>query len=331
MAHIDLERAADLILNYPSTANTISNFVHGNGDSLLSAIFLAHEFKKPFWIAPAMNQGMIANPAVTDNLAKLETWGVQTFLGESGNLACGENGAGRLMEPETMLAHLQTHFSAPKVTPKRILVTAGGTSEPIDPVRSITNFSTGETGYRVAKYLQTLGHDVTLLQSKNSNFSAGIKNLISYDTTEDFGRAFEQKLKTQSFDTLIHSAAVADYSVDTITNADGQKISSDSKIQTSGALILKLKPNPKYIQNARGWSLNPKLKIISFKLTSGENDLKLESYDSEYIIHNELSKVASHAHVATLFKRTPDGRYLEEAQTKTKIELAQLIADRVKN
>jgi phosphopantothenoylcysteine decarboxylase/phosphopantothenate--cysteine ligase len=329
MAHIDLERNCDLILNYPSTATTISKFVHGNGESLLGAIFLAHEFKKPFWLAPAMNQGMIANPAVQENLAKLENWGVQNFLGESGNLACGEVGAGRLMEPETMLAHVQTHFARPLPKPQKILITAGGTSEPIDSVRSITNFSTGETGYRLAKHLQGLGHEVTLMQSKHSSFQSGIKNLIVYDTTEDFAEGFQESLQTQSFDTLIHSAAVADYAVESVANADGQTLARDSKIQAHGNLVLKLRPNPKLIQNARKWSANPKMKVISFKLTSGENDLKLSAYDSEYILHNDFAKVSSHTHVGTLYKRNAEGSYQEDATVSTKAELIRLIAGKV--
>ena len=335
MAHIDLERSADLILNYPSTATTISAFVHGNGESLLGTLFLAHEFKKPFWIAPAMNQGMIANPATQENLAKLEEWGIQTFLGDSGSLACGENGAGRLIEPEAMLAKINDYFNETssslksKPKPKRILITAGGTREPIDPIRSITNFSSGETGYRIAKHLQSLGHDVTLIQAKSSRFSGGIRGLRTYDTTLEFADLFAQELKTESFDVLIHSAAVADYSVESVTNSDGQNLNQDSKIQENGALFLKLKPTPKLIQNARSLSLNPKLKIISFKLTSGESDLKLRNYDSEYILHNEFSKVASHTHVGTLYKRNANGAYQEDSQVRTKAELIKLIAERV--
>jgi phosphopantothenoylcysteine decarboxylase/phosphopantothenate--cysteine ligase len=332
MAHIDLERKTDLILNYPSTATTISKFVHGNGESLLGAIFLAHEFKKPFWVAPAMNQGMMANPALEENLAKLEHWGIRTMLGEAGNLACGEVGSGRLMEPETMLAHINQFFaedSQQRSQLKRILITAGGTREPIDSVRSITNFSTGETGYRLAKHLQNLGHEVTLLQSKHSQFLGGLKNVLTYDTTRDFAKLFEQELKNCRFDTLIHSAAVADYAVDRITTADGQSVLMDSKIQSSGTLVLTLKPNPKLIQNARRMSLNPKLQIISFKLTSGDSDKKLESYDSEYILHNELSEVASHHHKGILYKRTIDGRYLEDAKVQNKSQLTKLIAKRV--
>jgi phosphopantothenoylcysteine decarboxylase/phosphopantothenate--cysteine ligase len=326
MAHIDLERSADFILNYPSTATTISSFVHGDGSSLLGAIFLAHEFKKPFWIAPAMNQAMIAHPATDANLNQLEAWGARVLLGESGNLACGETGAGRLMEPETILAEIQNYFVRKK-NPKKILITAGGTSEKIDPVRSITNFSTGETGFRAAKFLQTLGHDVTLIQSKRSNYLNGIEKLVTYDTTAEFADAFAAQLKNESFDLLIHSAAVSDYGVATVTDSHGKAVSTAAKIQSNESLTLTLKPNPKYIQQARELSRNKKLKIISFKLTSGENDLKLGSYDSEYIFHNELSGVSREKHLGTWYARNAAGQYdaLQSIQTKT--ELLKLISE----
>ena len=319
MAHIDLERNADLILNYPATATSISHYASGNGQELLGTIFLAHEFKKPFWIAPAMNQGMMSNPVTQKNLNELERLGVRLMMGEAGNLACGEVGAGRLMEPETVFNLIGDYFSK-KTESKKILITAGGTTEPIDPVRCITNFSTGETGYRIAKHLQNLGCDVTLLQSVHSPFQKGIQNLATYNTTLEFGATFEKMLRAESFDTLIHSAAVADFRVAQVHT---------SKIQTEDALTLKLKTNPKYLQNAREFSQNKKIKIISFKLTAGGSQLKLSNYDSEYIFHNELSGVGSEKHQGTLYARSPSGEYKEFKRIETKDELVKLIADRI--
>jgi phosphopantothenoylcysteine decarboxylase/phosphopantothenate--cysteine ligase len=318
MAHIDLERDADLILNYPASATSISHYASGNGQELLGAIFLAHEFKKPFWIAPAMNQGMMANPVTQKNLNELEKLGLRLLMGESGNLACGEVGAGRLMEPETVLELIENYFSK-KREAKKILITAGGTTEPIDPVRFITNFSTGETGYRIAKHLQNLGCDVTLIQSVHSAFQAGIKNLVTYNTTLEFGAAFERVLRAEPFDTLVHSAAVADFRLEQVQT---------SKIQTEEGLTLKFKPNPKYIQNAREFSQNKKIKIISFKLTAGGGELKLSNYDSEYIFHNELSQVGSQKHQGTLYARNASGEYKEFKKVETKDELVKLISDR---
>jgi len=328
MAHIDLERSCDLILNYPSTATTFFRFVHGDGSDLMGAIFLAHEFKKPFWIAPAMNQAMLANPGTQENLEKLESWGARVFLGESGNLACGEVGSGRLIEPEAMLAEIRGFFEQNTV-PKRILITAGGTTEPIDPIRSITNFSSGETGFRIAKRLESLGHEVTLLQSKHSKFSTRLKRVILYDTTLDFGRQFEQELKTHSYDVLIHSAAVADYAVESVTDLDLHPIKQTSKIQENHGLILHLKPNPKFIHQARKLSQNSKIKMISFKLTAGGGDLKLDSYDSDCVFHNEFQTVSSRLHPGTFYKRNEAGTLQPIQSVQTKEELIRLISKEI--
>ena len=179
MAHIDLERWADLILLYPATAHTLSTLAHGDGGSLIGALFLAHQFTKPYWIAPAMNTAMMNHPAVTENLQKLQNWGVRVFHGTEGNLACGEIGNGRVIEPEHMFDLIQKEFKKDTLAKNaRILITAGGTTEPIDSVRSITNTSTGETGFVLAQSLLAQGHQVTLLQSRNSRFQ-NFPNLIT--------------------------------------------------------------------------------------------------------------------------------------------------------
>ena len=155
MAHIKLERWADLILLYPASANTLAQLANGTSQSLIGSVFLAHEFKKPYWLVPAMNQAMIAHPATQGNLTKLRDWGMEVLESDSGALACGEVGAGRLIEPEIMLEKINAYFSghaewknneapAPLGRAQRILITSGGTTEPIDSVRSIHNFSTGD-------------------------------------------------------------------------------------------------------------------------------------------------------------------------------------------
>ncbi len=325
MAHIHLERWADLILLYPATANTISSLAHASGESLIGALFLAHEFKKPYFIAPAMNQAMFAHPGVQQNLNLLKSWGVTLLEPDSGALACGEVGAGRLMEPEAVLEKVMTYFKS-KSTPvakKRILITSGGTSERIDPVRSLTNFSTGQTGYSLADSLNRQGYDVTLLQSKLSSFQFDRSKTIPYDTTEEFAHLLQNELETNFYDVLIHAAAVADYAIDSVTNEAGSVLTQTTKIQSDSNLILKLKPNPKLLKNVRAWSKNKNLQVISFKLTTGEeSDLKLDSYDSDAIIHNELSKVNGNSHSGTIYTRSATGKYNAQAQFRDKTELA---------
>ena len=294
MAHIDLERWADAILLYPASANTISALSHGEANTLISALFLAHEFKKPYFIAPAMNQAMIAHPAVIENLNKLQSYGIQILHPTDGYLACGEIGAGRLIEPEEIITLLE------KKNPdsKKILITSGGTSEPIDPVRSITNFSTGETGFQLAEKLKREGHDVKLIRSKNN-------------TTVEFTEMVKNELQNHSYDYLIHAAAIADYRVDQ---------AAMNKLKSNGPIQLNLIPNEKVIKKVRDWSQNKKMKLISFKLTAN-SEMKLDEYDSDWIIHNELKDVHQEKHIGTIYNKDR----LPAFQFQTKTELNQLI------
>ena len=305
MAHIDLERWADLILLYPATANTIAKLAHGEADTLISAIFLAHEFKKPYFIAPAMNQAMLNHPLTQANLKKLQGLGVKILTANDGFLACGETGQGRLIEPEAVLSLIKNQTTSPK----KILITSGGTSEPIDQVRSITNFSTGETGYQIASKLINEGHEVKLIQSSASRFH--LPRESTYTTTSEFVDVIQSELQNQSYDYLIHAAAVADYRVDQVI---------DRKLESSDRLTLKLIPNEKVIKSVRGWSQNKKLQVISFKLTAN-SDMKLDGYDSEWIIHNELKNVNRENHLGTIYNKDR----LPQFQFKTKTELTQLV------
>ncbi len=337
MAHIDLERWADLILVYPASANTIATLANGFSQTLIGSIFLAHEFKKPYWILPAMNQAMLAHPTTKEHMASLQKMGVKIFHPDSGTLACGETGSGRLVEPEAILGEINQYFNRNKtesapLKKTRILITSGGTREPIDPVRSITNMSTGKTGHTLANALQSAGYPVTLVQSIQSKFMDASVPTLTYDTTADFAKIVESELKENHYDYLIHAAAVADYSVEQVTDTNGTEFSKDGKIQTNAPIILKLRPNPKVIQRVREWSRNGKMKVISFKLTEGKNNnLKLDSYDSEWIFHNELSNVSDTKHSGTLFVRKSDGQYSIQEQFQTKEDLVKLTLNLIQN
>jgi phosphopantothenoylcysteine decarboxylase/phosphopantothenate--cysteine ligase len=330
MAHIDLERWADLIVVYPATAHTVSAMAGGLASSLAGALFLAHEFKKPWLLAPAMNQAMWKHPAIKENLSKLKLWGVDVLEPGIGTLACGETGEGRLMEPEEALEMIRRHFEVAEIVREqglpRILVTAGGTSEPVDDVRHLANFSTGKTGYILAKALQDEGYPVTLLQSKYSGAFQGMQSLIRYSTTRDFAAKVREELGSRNYDFVIHAAAVADYHVEAVTDLSGAPVPLGGKIQGSTPLLLKLLPNPKIIQELRQWSLNPKLRIISFKLTIDDStDLKLESYDSEWVIQNHLKDVGETEHRGVIYQRSPSGRYEAKSSFKTKPELVDSV------
>ena len=326
MAHIQLERWADLILFYPASAESIANLANGSGRNLPAAIFLAHEFRKPFLLAPAMNQAMWKHPALKRNLETLKTYGIEILPPAAGILACGETGEGRLLEPEDAIRIIRERLEVSEIKKAplkpKVLITAGGTSEPIDEVRHLRNLSSGRTGHHLALSLQNAGYPVTLLQSEYSFAREGVRNLMLYSTTRDFAEKVKHELESKVYDYVIHSAAVADYHVAEVTDSAGKPLNTSGKIQTDVPLVLKLLPNPKIIKELRTWSRNKNLKIISFKLTSDEtSDLKLETYDSEWIIHNHLKDVGEDSHKGQIFKITADRGYLFQSTFQTKSEL----------
>ncbi len=326
MAHIHLERWADLVLFYPASAESIANLANGSGQTLPSALFLAHEFRKPFLLAPAMNQAMWKHPAVKRNLSLLHDYGVEILAPASGALACGETGEGRLIEPEDAYRIIMERLEVAEIKRSplkpRILITAGGTSEPIDEVRHLRNLSSGRTGHHLALSLQNAGFPVTLLQSEYSAAREGVGIVKLYCTTRDFSEKVKRELETESYDFVIHSAAVADYHVAEVTDTNGRPIRTSGKIQTDVPLMLKLLPNPKLVKELRTWSRNKNLKIISFKLTTDDSsDLKLETYDSEWIVHNQLRDVGPEKHKGEIFKKTAEGGYQSSSSFQTKSEL----------
>lgn len=275
MDHIYLVREADLVIAVPATANLINKMAAGVGDDLLSTIFLAHDFKKPFLLAPAMNTKMYQHPVTQGSLEKLKKMGVEILETASGVLACGEVGWGKLLDPELIFAevskHFEKHLSVQNSEIKnqrisgrslRVLITSGGTSEPIDAVRVITNTSTGKTGAQLADALHSLGMQVTLLKAHKAIAPVSdIDMLLEFSCYADLAKTLQAELKANSYDFIFHAAAVSDYSL-----AKGSvqgKMSSDKSIIT-----LKLKRNPKLIDQLKKWSRNKKMKVIGFKMTA---------------------------------------------------------------
>ncbi|MGC1518396.1 MAG: bifunctional phosphopantothenoylcysteine decarboxylase/phosphopantothenate--cysteine ligase CoaBC, partial [Azonexus sp.] len=161
MAHIDLSRQADLILVAPASADFIARAAHGFADDLLATMVLAREC--PLMLAPAMNRQMWENPATHRNAAQLQADGVQLLGPASGEQACGEVGAGRMLEPDEILEEVIAFFAPKALAGRKVLITAGPTFEAIDPVRGITNLSSGRMGYAVARAARQAGAEVTLV------------------------------------------------------------------------------------------------------------------------------------------------------------------------
>ncbi|WEG11631.1 bifunctional phosphopantothenoylcysteine decarboxylase/phosphopantothenate--cysteine ligase CoaBC [Pullulanibacillus sp. KACC 23026] len=211
IAHIDLADKADLILVAPATANIIAKLASGQADDMVTTTILAS--KAPVWVAPAMNVNMYDHPAVRDNLNRLKSFGYEVFEPGEGLLACGWIGKGRLPEPEDLFSSMEDYFFSKEHPPllrgKRIMITAGPTREPIDPVRYITNYSSGKMGYALAKAAKRLGAHVTLIAGPTDLKAPAVDEFVPVVTTADMYEAANSRFA--ACDAVIKSAAVADY------------------------------------------------------------------------------------------------------------------------
>ena len=236
MGHIRLSREADLIIIAPASANMISKMVHGAADDLASTCLLAAN--KPIMLCPAMNLEMWHNPATQDNLKILEQRGVTILEPTEGAMACGETGIGRMVEPETILNHVTNFFEFSKALQgKRALVTAGATIEPLDPVRYISNFSSGKQGYAIAASLSSAGADVTLISAGSHLRAPAGVNMIYVQTADEMHVA-AAKLLHEPIDIAVCVAAVAHFKVADIAANKIEKIEDDE------TMTLTLRKNP---------------------------------------------------------------------------------------
>lgn len=215
MAHIDLTREADAIVVAPCSADFMRKLVQGAADDLLSALCLARPATLPLLIAPAMNVEMWENPATQRNATQLRQDGVQLLGPVAGEQACGETGLGRMMEPELLLASLASFFYPKHLLGKKILITAGPTFEPIDPVRGITNLSSGKMGYAIARAAAMAGAAVTLVSGPTSLTPPVGVQTVSVTTGQQMYDAVMASLHHQ--DVFIAVAAVADWRVSQVS------------------------------------------------------------------------------------------------------------------
>ena len=213
MDHIRLSRWADLILIAPATANTISKLANGNSDDLASTVALASN--KKIFIAPAMNVRMWDHQSTKQNIIKLKTYNYNLIGPEIGDMACGEYGEGKMSEPKKIMNELENYFVNLRIKHKlKAIVTAGPTYEYIDPIRFITNKSSGKQGYEIAKSLSKKGFETTLISGPSNLKTNEDINLIKVETAEEM---FQATLNSLPADVAIFSAAVGDYKVKEIS------------------------------------------------------------------------------------------------------------------
>ena len=206
--HVSIAKKADVVMIAPASANVIGKLAHGIADDMLTTTIMACKCKK--FISPAMNTNMFENPILQDNLKTLEHYGYEVIQPASGYLACGDTGAGKMPEPETLLSYILREIAAEKdLEGKKVLVTAGPTQESIDPVRYITNHSSGKMGYALAKAAMLRGADVTLVSGPCSITPPPFVKVVPVVTAKDMFDAVTFVSAEQ--DIIIKAAAVADY------------------------------------------------------------------------------------------------------------------------
>ena len=212
----------------PATANVIAKVANGLADDMLTTTFLACTCPK--LIAPAMNTQMLNNPVTQDNIKKCISYGMKVIESESGRLACGDTGAGKLPEPETLFAHLEQAVGYPKdLAGKKILVTAGPTREVLDPVRYITNHSSGKMGYSIAKVASARGAEVTLVSGQVNLLPPVGVEFVSVVSAKDMADAVISRFP--NMDIVIKAAAVADYRPKSVSDQKIKKKDDDLSIQ----------------------------------------------------------------------------------------------------
>ena len=206
--HVALAKRADIFMLAPATANVIAKVAHGLADDMLTTTFLA--CKCPKYISPAMNTQMFENPITQDNLKICQSYDMHVIQPACGYLACGDTGAGKMPEPEELLDHIIHEIAYPKnLTGKKILVTAGPTREALDPVRFLTNHSTGKMGYAIARVAAARGAEVTLVTGPTEIKKPGFVKVVPIESAREMYEAVTAASEEQ--DAIIKAAAVADY------------------------------------------------------------------------------------------------------------------------
>ena len=226
--HVALAKRADVVLVAPASANVIGKIANGIADDMLTTTVMACKCKKI--ISPAMNTQMFENPIVQDNLKKLEHYGYEVIQPAVGLLACKDVGTGKMPEPETLLEYILREVAYEKdLKGKKILVTAGPTQEPIDPVRYLTNHSSGKMGYAIAKVCSMRGADVTLVSGKTAIKPPLFVDVVPVTTARDMYEAVTSRFDQQ--DIVIKAAAVADYRPKTISDQKVKKADGELSIE----------------------------------------------------------------------------------------------------
>ena len=323
MDHISLSRWADLILIAPATANTISKLANGNSDDLASTVALASD--KKIFVAPAMNMRMWSHQSTKQNITRIKTYNYELIGPEIGDMACGEYGEGKMSEPKKIVNEIENYFKILKIDNKlNAIVTAGPTNEYIDPVRFISNKSSGKQGYEIAKSLSKKGFNTTLISGPTNLEVDNDINLIKVETAEEM---FQATLNNLPVDVAIFSAAVGDYKV---------KEPFKTKVKKRDKFNLELEKNIdilNYVSNHN--SLRPKLVVGFAAETNNLEDYakkKLNEKNCDWIIANDISnkKIGFNSdfnEISIFYKNNED----EKISYRPKSEISDRLVEKIIN
>lgn len=280
--HISLAKKADLFVIAPATANVIAKVANGIADDMLTTTFLASNCKK--LIVPAMNTQMLMNPVTQDNIQKCKNYGMHIFESNSGYLACGDVGKGRLPEPDEIEDKIKEVFEEDKfLAGKHILVTAGPTSEAIDPVRMITNHSTGKMGYALARAARNMGAHVTLVSGTKQIEDIRDVEMVHVTSAKDMAEAVLSR--QNDMDCMILAAAVADYTPVSVADNKIHKSEGEMSIplKRTQDILKTLGENKKDGQVLIGFSMETENMVERTKE-------KLVKKNCDYIVANNLKE-----------------------------------------
>ena len=302
VTHISLAKKADVILVAPATANVIAKMAHGIADGMLTTVVLAA--KCPKLVSPAMNTGMLENPITQDNLKTLEHYGFTVIPSESGLLACKDVGSGRLPKEDVLIEHILHAIAKPKdLAGLHIAVTAGPTQEPLDPVRYLTNHSTGKMGYAVARAAAMRGADVTLIHGPTALPPVKFTEDVPITTAQDMYEAVTSRFA--DMDILVMAAAVADYRPATVADDKikkkqflcGFSMETRDMVENSAAKLKKKNLDMVVANNLKvsGAGFGVDTNVVTFITPDGTRELPLMSKaDVADAILDEILKRRGH-------------------------------------
>lgn len=279
--HVSLAKQADVVLVAPASANVIGKMAHGLADDMLTTTVITCPCKKI--VAPTMNTNMYNNPILQDNINKLKNYGMEVITPDKGYLACGDVGEGKMPSPEILLEYILKEIAHKKdMVGLNVLVTAGPTREKIDPVRYISNHSTGKMGYEIAKHCVQRGANVTLVSGKTNITVPSFVKVIDVDSAKDMFEAVKAEYEDQ--DIIIKAAAVADYTPVSQSESKIKKDEGDLNIELSRTydILEYLGNNKKENQFICGFSMETENLIEN-------SSKKLEKKNADMIVANNLN------------------------------------------